>query len=195
MMTCNFCGKTLENTRETSDGIIIARCLGCGKIHYIMPKSSNDSKNASKTQVNPIKNKKSSLETNTKNKTVAPTPLPSEDKSKSKRIKKTSPRIYSSLSGSGSSNSKIAINPPTSHEKSIIIHSYSLDELKDITPVIDKLRKDYPELVSERMTALDILKKAFPSKLTQRCIIRNQTYSERNKMGETFLVPRVDFVN
>ena len=82
---------------------------------------------------------------------------------------------------------------PLSKEKSIIIHEVTEQkEVDSFNAILSELRKVYPELVPDRIAPNAFIKKILPSKISQKCTIRNQTYNERDRNGVEFPVPRAD---
>lgn len=78
-------------------------------------------------------------------------------------------------------------------QKDVVVHFFSpSDEQEELIHALSLLNRSYPELIPEKMTANDLLKKLCQSGIPQECVIRNQTYSRKDDQGKEYLVPRID---
>lgn len=182
MRVCSKCGSN-DVELKMVNGFDKVFCKKCGNVTFLMGKTIL----TKQVQINwdyPLRTNKSTPKSSTsrKNKSkLIPVQYDFTVESKKKKQKRNN-----TITGA----EVILKNELAS--KHVNIHLPGTEELKDYAPIMDRMRKDYPEIVTEQMSAVNLLQKAFPSGLQQRCVIRNQTYEEKNRKGEVFLVPRVD---
>ena len=186
---CKKCGRNNATVKQIigEDGYRV-HCPDCGSVYrYIKlskPSVATVSTPNKTTLIEKVKAASSAVTQKVSNtKKEKKQELPRNEKKKGPR------KMEWTASQVPSSNATKVNRTPS---ESIIIHLYKSSEIADIEVNAAKIRREYPEILPEKMTLNSLIQKVFPSKLSQKCVIKNQSYSEIGDDGEPFIVPRVE---